>query len=122
MSDGSEGTKRPVTAITRPLAMRYALQRVQRLLETGTLRIPLPLRQRMEAHGVSRQDIEYMVAKGRVTELKTKAEDKRFRVYKIVGLTIEGEPAAFTMDVRKGLGVVTRFSWPARRGGGPDEV
>lgn len=108
--------------MTEPLRMHYALRRVQRMFEARTLRLPVRIIRMLESRGASTQDFEYMVTRGRVTELKAKAEDKRYRLYKVVGLTIEGDPAAFIVEERKGLGVVTRFIWPTLRGDETDEV
>ena len=82
--------------------------------ETGTVVVPASILAALERHGHSLLDFEHMVTRGRVIDVATDREDKKTRVYEVIGSTIDGHPARFAVHVRRSRGVVAQFTWLAR--------
>ena len=116
MAEGQAAGKHAAVAlITRPLRMRHATTRIRRLWEAGVVVVPASILASLEPHGHSLLDFEHIIAKGRVVDDFTQKEDRRTHVYVVVGLTVDGHPARFTIEIRGRRGKVAGFTWLAAR-------
>lgn len=95
--------------------MRYATRRVQGLWEAGAVIVPAPILAALGKHGHSLLDFEHMIAKGKVLDYFTDKEDTTNRVYVVVGVTVDGHPARFSVEVQGKRGKIASFTWLATR-------
>ena len=108
-----------VIAITRPMRMKYLMRRVLRIYEDGTFSWSVRFAGKavtLKEAGIDNLDLEHLLHTGTIiSEAAVRSSILRGAPaacrYVIGGLSVEGKPAKYTVEVTGARAIVTDFEW-----------
>jgi|GEM_PF-6998505 len=118
--DEAGGGAAKVIPLTRPVRLRHAMRKLRALCEHGRITWSIRLGAELAKYGLDVMDLEHLFETGSIIEEEVRPKGKVLaaggpvRVFVIGGLSADGLPAKFKVEVRGRIGVILEFEWQKR--------